>query len=155
MKSTQSELIWLGKTHLGDEPGIFSNASYGGLAFELPITVKSFSGSKMSVSLILRTEFVKVFSGYKGHKVTITMFVPNSSTPNQYDYKEVILLEDYITDSVNDKILNFEIEGKHIFLSCKLEVDTSVTPGLYDDFLFSQLNFKANNHEYFASLGFK
>ncbi len=118
MKSTQSELVWSGKMHLGDEPGVFADAAYSGLAFELPLTIQSFSGPKMTVSLILKTDLVKLFDGYKGHKVTITQFVPNPSTPNEYDYKEVVLAKAHLTTSAY-KQLDFEVEGKHLLSVAK------------------------------------
>jgi hypothetical protein len=155
MKSTKSELVWTGITHLGDEPGIFSNANYTGLVFELPLTIKSSSGELQEVSFILKTELVKIFSGYKGHKVTITQFVLDNTSQNPYDYKEVILKEDYILDSNSDKIVTVNLKGNEIFLSCKVEIDTQVAPALYDDFLFTGIYFKSIDYKYFASLGFR
>ncbi|MEM6263154.1 MAG: hypothetical protein AAGI38_11645 [Bacteroidota bacterium] len=155
MKSKTSELIWLGNIHLGDEPGVFSHACYSGLAFELPITVKRTDGEAADgdVALVLTTEFVKVFEGYAGHKVTVTEFVPDPS--NQNTYKENILAEGYLTDSTKVTELPFELERGHTYLSCKLEIDTTVKPGLYDDFLFKRLDIKSENKKYYASLGFK
>lgn len=154
MKPTQSELIWMGRTHFGDEPGIFSNSNYTGLAFELPITIKSFTGEEQEVSFILETEFVKTFPGYKGHKVTITQFVLDGASPNPYDYKEIVIKEDFILKSNPDKILKVNLKGKELFLSCKIEIDTQVKPGLYDDFLFTALYFQSSDYKYFANLGF-
>ncbi|MEM6813086.1 MAG: hypothetical protein AAF600_01685 [Bacteroidota bacterium] len=155
MKTSQSELLWQGKTHLGDEPGIFSDADYSGLSFEAPITIKSHSGSAQEVSIIITSELVKVFQGYPGHKVTITQFTLDSSTGNPYDYKETILVEERITDSNAAKEVKFKIQGNENFASCKIEVDTTVAPGLYDDFLITGLNFKSDNYQYYASFGFR
>lgn len=154
MKSTQSELIWMGRTHFGDEPGIFSNSNYTGLVFELPVTVKSFTGEEQEVSFVLETEFVKIFSGYKGHKVTITQFVLDNASPNPYDYKEIVLKEDFIQNSNSAKIVKVNLKDKEQFLSCKIEIDTQVKPGLYDDFLFTGLYFQSTDYKYYANLGF-
>ena len=40
MLSSSPELIWKGRIHLGDEPGIFGDAEYAGISLELPVTLE-------------------------------------------------------------------------------------------------------------------
>ena len=42
MKNPKDELIWQGRIHLGDEPGVYGDASYSGLCTERPIAVLPF-----------------------------------------------------------------------------------------------------------------
>jgi hypothetical protein len=39
MSNQKSELIWAGRIHLGDEPGVYGDAAYTGLATEFPLTL--------------------------------------------------------------------------------------------------------------------
>jgi len=67
MKNPQDELIWQGKIHIGDEPGVYGDAFYSGLCAEHPVTMRPFpGGSGEDINLILEAEDVHVFSGYAG-----------------------------------------------------------------------------------------
>jgi hypothetical protein len=155
MKNTESELLWQSSVHLGDEPGIFGNSFYSGLAFELPVTLESQDGSEKPVSLSIKTDLVKVFAGYKGHKITVTRFDPDASSSNPYDWTETVIAEDVILDSSAEKLISFNVVGKKVFVSIRVEADTSVQPGLYNDFLLERISFISENYDYFASLGFR
>ena len=153
MKNSNSELIWRGSVHQGDEPGVFGQSSYAGLSFELPITLNSQTSKEQDVSLTIFPMHVKVFAGYPGHKVTITQFVPNTNSPNQFDWMETVLKSDHITND-QPKSITFKVKGAKVYISCRIEIDTTVTPGLYDDFLITGLDFQSKDYQYFASLGF-
>lgn len=154
MLSPESELIWQGLVHLGDEPGVYSHAQYSGLCFELPMTVQSQTNEIQEVSLLVHTEDVRIYEGYKGHKVTLTRFDPDRGTSNQFDFKETIILEEYITEK-SPKALKFKLQDSHVFISLKIEIDTQVAPGLYDEFLFTRILFHSVGYQYYASLGFR
>ncbi|MCG8332315.1 MAG: hypothetical protein MI974_31805 [Chitinophagales bacterium] len=153
MKKT-SELLWQGNVHMGDQPGTFGNANYSGICFELPFMLESSIGTKQEVSISIITDLVKVYTGYTGHKVTISRYELNTGSPNPYDWKRVIIKETYIDDD-NIKKIDFEVQGVTVFLSCKIEVDTTTAPGLYDEFLIKEFRFKSDDYLYSASLGFK
>ena len=81
MLSPQPELIWQGRIHLGDEPGVFGDACYSGLTAELPITLQKIDPSGPdTTTLIVQTHNVETFSGYPGHLITATLYEPD---PNQ------------------------------------------------------------------------
>ncbi|MEM6721370.1 MAG: hypothetical protein AAF611_18730 [Bacteroidota bacterium] len=156
MKNSQSELVWQGNTHMGDEPGIFGNASYSGLSYELPITIGSFDGKdEKQVKLILESKYVKTFKPYNGHKITVFEYLPDPSPTNPYAWKQTIIAQDFLKDSNKPKDILFNIKGKTAYISCRIEIDTTVKPGLYNDFLIKQLSFYSENYYYYASLGFR
>lgn len=75
MLSPQPELIWQGRIHVGDEPGVFGDAFYSGLAMELPVTLRKIDPSGPDcTTLIVRTQNVETFSGYPGHLITATLY---------------------------------------------------------------------------------
>jgi hypothetical protein len=63
----QQELVWQGRLHLGDEPGVYGDAAYCGLAAELPLTVERLNPSDTSQAkfrLLLETEGLETFTGF-------------------------------------------------------------------------------------------
>ncbi len=43
MKNPQDELIWQGRIHIRDEPGVYGDAAHSGLCTEYPVTAKPFN----------------------------------------------------------------------------------------------------------------
>jgi hypothetical protein len=155
MLSPQAELIWQGRIHLGDEPGIFGDADYPGLALELPITLERAPGAQEdTTTLVLRTEGVNTFSGYPGHLVTVTLYTPGSQ-PNVW--KETVLTTARLTTADNDhKNVEINLAGQTppYRVSVRVRVDTAVPAGLYDDFVFTSLSNKSADFAFVASFGF-
>lgn len=59
MSNQQSELICAGRIHLDDEPGVYGDAAYTGLATEFPITLtKCTAETQNDISLILTAKNV-------------------------------------------------------------------------------------------------
>jgi hypothetical protein len=156
MLSTEPEMIWRGRVHLGDEPGIYGDACYSGLSVELPLTLqKTNATGPDTTTLSLRTADVQTFAGYPGHALTVTLFQPDPAQPLHWN--EVPLATAVIGSADDDrKDVSISLAGhtSPYFLSFKVEVDTDVSPGLYDDFVVTcLLNLSANT--FVASLGFR
>src|SRR5258707_1271926 len=98
MKNPKDELIWQGRIHLGDEPGVYGDASYSGLCTELPITILPFepSTSQEDINFELKAENVLVFSGYPGHVITVFGYEPDPAS-GPYKWKQVTLLTAALT----------------------------------------------------------
>jgi hypothetical protein len=155
MLSPQAELIWQGRIHLGDEPGIFGDAAYPGLATELPITLeKSPDAQEDTTTLVLRTEGVATFSGYPGHHITVTLYTPG---PQPFVWQETVLATATLTTADNDR-KNVEIDlAGHTSpyrISVRVRIDTTVPAGLYDDFVWTRLLNKSPDFAFVASFGF-
>ncbi len=153
MKNPQSEMIWKGRLHLGDESGVYGDASYSGLSCQLPATLTKFApaGSADDITFQVGTTDVQIFDPYPGHKVTIVAFVliPNT-TPQRFE--SVVVGETRITTSGVLSVGTTNTIDKRYF-SVRVEVDTEVPPGLYDDFVFVSLSLKSTTH--FADFGFR
>jgi hypothetical protein len=152
MKNPQDELIWQGRLHLGDEPGVYGDASYSGLCMELPITLRPFdpTSSKEDINFTLDAEDVNVFAGYPGHIITIFGYEPDP-VAGPYKWKQVILLTSTLTsNSVQVKLPSL---SGHKFVSLQIRVDTTVAAGLYNDFVFIRLSLGSKTH--YAVVGFE
>ena len=154
----QKEGVWTGRVHLGDEPGIYGNASYNGLSAELPLTVyrsDAASREEFRLALTLFTESVETYAGYEGHRVVVTLYEADPSQP--YHSVERIVAEARLTSAdANEKTLEVSVPPVPgpFWLSVKLRCDTTVNPGLYDDFLLTGLSFSSANYALYASFGF-
>ena len=152
------ELIWQGRIHLGDEPGIYGDAYYNGICAELPITIYRLEPTQIedkAFKLILETENVKTYQGYPGHEISVFIYEPD---PNQQDHSvERKLASSRLTDADNNR-KEIEIQPgtakSPFWLTVKLRNDTSVNPGLYDDFVWVKLSLLSDDFTYYASFGF-
>lgn len=156
MLSSQSEPIWEGRQHLGDEPGIYGDAAYSGLALEFPLTLrKTDPAGADTTTLVLRTQDVQTFGGYPGHQVTVTAYQPDPNDPT-HSTETVLTTELLTTADDNTKDLALDLTGivAPVFVSVRVRVDTTVPPGLYDDFLVTKLLNRSTNFTFVASFGF-
>ena len=155
----QQELIWQGRIHLGDEPGIYGDAHYSGICAEFPITIYRLEPSQTNntpFNLVLETEDLNTYNGYPGHAITIIIYEPD---PNQQFHSvERVLAQGLFISADNNRK---EIEVKPgtatgpFSITIKLRSDTSTNPGLYDDFIWIRLSLISPNYTYYASFGFK
>ncbi|MFG6093886.1 hypothetical protein SPB21_01460 [Leptothoe sp. ISB3NOV94-8A] len=155
------ELIWQGRLHLGDEPGVYGDASYSGICAELPITIYRTPTEPpnpqpiTSFTLILETEELKTLSNYPGHKVLVTQYVDD---PNQQfrSIEKPFPSERFKETDNNRKEITIDIgtEAGPFYLSVQLRCDTTANPGLYDDFTWRRLSLLADKYSFYASLGF-
>ncbi|MDQ3539890.1 MAG: hypothetical protein M3440_04315 [Chloroflexota bacterium] len=58
MNQRDLELVWQGRLHLGDGPGVYGDASYVGLGVEFPLTLRRFPDADRpsAVRLLVETE---------------------------------------------------------------------------------------------------
>jgi hypothetical protein len=153
--TSQPEMIWQGRLHLGDEPGIFGDASYPGLCAELPITVSRSDQAAQDFKLVLATSDLETFQGYPGHEITVFMYLPD---PNQqfHSIQQILATARFTSADQNTKTVTVNVGTAPgpFRLSVRLRVDTTVNPGLYDDFVWRKLSLTVTNFQFFASFGF-
>ena len=158
MLSPEPELVWQGRIQLGDEPGTFTDAAYSGLSVEFPLTIRNSGATSSSdnITFFLKTEHVTVFSGYPGHLVKV-FYYQESATPfhwSQTLYKEYRLSTNDLQIDVDLASIKPADPKKNIYLSISIEVDTSVTPGLYNDFVLLSLKASSDDFKYVVNFGF-
>ncbi|MEZ0275324.1 MAG: hypothetical protein ACAH88_10505 [Roseimicrobium sp.] len=152
----KQELVWQGRIHIGDEPGIFGDAHYNGLGTELPLTVfraDMTSTADFKFEVVVDTQLVETFTGYPGHAITVTVFEPDPNV--QYHAVERVVARATIQSSDNNQKkveVPFGTGPGPLRLSVGLRVDTSVNPGFYNDFVFVRLSLLSANA--YASFGF-
>lgn len=80
MINQASIFVWQGKVHLGDEPGIYGDAQYVGLAIESPLTIQNYDKNQPTADTIeieILTRAVNIYDpGYVGHKIIIRKYSP-------------------------------------------------------------------------------
>ncbi|MGW2439463.1 hypothetical protein ACWCY1_22330 [Streptomyces goshikiensis] len=156
MHSSKPELVWQGRVHLGDEPGVFDDAHYSGLTVELPITLQKINTSGPDVTtLLLVSQNVETFAGYPGHLITVTQYRPDPHRPNHCT--ETVLTTARLESSDHNRkevALNLANQPTSVYVGVRVHIDTDVPPGLYDDFVLTQLLNKSESFTFAASLGF-
>lgn len=152
MINAGSEMVWKGRTHLGDEPGVYGNADYPGLSAEWPLTLVPLdpTSSSMDVSLQIECEGVAVYSPYPGHAVEIRNYVPDPVPNNPYKFAETSIGSARLTTDALTVVVPGPLPSG--FLSVQIRVDTTVKPGLYDDFVVIGISLKSTTH--YAKFGF-
>lgn len=152
------ELVWRGRLHVGDEPGIYGDAAYTGLCTEWPVTFTRFDPAVTvpgRVILRLVAEHVIVLDDHPGHKVTLARFEPELSGDRPFRWKKspIDAEIDYRlrTDAIE---LLFDVPGDAdvVYASVRVEADATVQPGSYNDFVVTGLHVLSQTH--YASLGF-
>jgi hypothetical protein len=153
--TSQQELIWQGRLHLGDEPGIYGDASYAGLCGELPFTVTRSDPAGHQFKVVLTTSDLSTFDNYPGHEITVISYVPDPTQPFR-SIEEVLATARFVSADQNAKqvTVNVGTASGPFRLSVRLRIDTTANPGLYDDFVWTRLSLKAVNFQFFASFGF-
>lgn len=148
MKNVKDELIWKGRLHVGDEPGVYGDAPYVGLCTEYPLIIKPFDSTnkKTDVTLLLEAEDVAIYAGYSGHPVSLNAYEPGSAGK----WKQVSL-GTWLLTAKELQMKLADLTG-HIYLSLQVRVDTTVPPGLYNDFVLTRLALQSTTH--YASFGF-
>lgn len=157
--NTQQELIWQGRIHLGDEPGVYGDAHYPGICAEFPTTIYRLDPSKRDdkpFKLVLETEDLNTYNDYPGHVIAVIIYELDSK--KQFHSVERVLAQERFTSADNNRK---EIEVKPgtqegpFSITLRLRIDTSVNPGLYDDFIWRKLSLISPDFTYYASFGFK
>ena len=154
----QPELIWQGRIHLGDEPGVFADSAYSGLSAELPITTERSDPNDVtatSFKLQFVTSHLQTFAGYPGHLVEVVRYLPDPASP-YHSIEQVVASDRFTTSDANTKDITVSVgqEVGPFRFSVRLRCDTTVSPGLYNDFVWRRLTLLADGFSFFASLGF-
>ncbi|CAM5634712.1 hypothetical protein [Streptomyces fumanus] len=156
MLSPKPELVWQGRVHLGDEPGVYGDSCYSGLAVDIPLTLlKTDPGGADTTTLQIVTEDVETFAGYPGHLITVVLYEPEPSQP--LHFREVELASTRLTSADDNRVnvsINLANRPSPARVSVRVRVDTEVPAGLYDDFVVTRLSNKSSNYTWVASLGF-
>ena len=156
MLSVGPELVWEGRLHVGDEPGVYGDAAYSGLALELPLTLrKTDPDGPDTTTLVVRTQDVQTFAGYPGHLITVTAYQPDLDDPTHAI--ETVLITERLTSADNNRkeiVVNLAGIDSPAFVSVRVRVDTNVPPSLYDDFVVTRLLNSSANFVFVASFGF-
>lgn len=152
MISGNYELIWQGRLHLGDEPGIYGDAQYAGLCTELPFTImKAQEEGHDIIQIAVTASDVRTYPGYPGHEVSIVAYGHAGGK-----WKEAALGTAKLWDSDTAEI-NIDLSGIEmpLFAAVRIKVDTTVPAGLYDDFVLKNISMRSPDSKYYASFGFR
>ena len=150
---TPMERIWEGRLHLGDEPGVYGDAAYAGLATELPFTLRRFreagsGGDEDVVEIIVEAQDVRTFEGYLGHHVIVMGYEANPLASPEWQSR-VLARGRLVRNAVSIELRGDVPET----VSLRVQVDTDAAPGLYDDFILRRISLRSSSH--YASLGFR
>ncbi|RCG32395.1 hypothetical protein DQ384_05930 [Sphaerisporangium album] len=151
-QAPQAELIWQGRVHLGDEPGIYGDTPFAGAATEFPITLQRTSapGEDKTV-LVVEAQDSQTFTGYPGHSIKVILHVVDTTT---FKAREVVLASKRLTD--NRKEIPIDLTGytSPYFVSVQIRQDETVPPGAQDDFLVTRLSNLSAGFQFFANYGY-
>src|SRR5262249_13218580 len=149
------ELVWQGRFHYGDQPGVYGDAAYVGLASEWPLTVRKFDrapGPDGEGTLRLTATDVKIYGQYPGHRVTVSRWVPDIPG-NPLTWRRVQLGPTFrLTSGQLDATVALPGDAAAAWLSVRIEVDDTMHPGLFDEFVVTRLELASGTH--YASFGF-
>jgi hypothetical protein len=150
MRTGSGELIWQGRIQIGDEPGVYADANYSGLATEFPITLTGYGSGNSTVEFEISSEGASNFGPpYKGHNVTLFGLSEDASNPAVWQ-KSVIANGQLTSDTFK---LTGQLPTGVRYVSLRVEADTSVKPGYYDDFVLTGVTLHAASH--YADFGFR
>ncbi|MFE7129650.1 hypothetical protein ACFVIM_02195 [Streptomyces sp. NPDC057638] len=156
MLTSQAELVWQGRIHLGDEPGVYADAAYSGLSTELPLTLERINpAGPHATTLVIATDDLRTFQGYPGHLVEVFLFVPDPTGPTHWNRTTLTTARLTGSGDRHEIPLDLTSQGSPLRISVRVSVDTTVPPGLYDDFVLRRLSNKAVDFTYVASFGFR
>lgn len=158
MPDPQQELIWRGRLHLGDEPGVYGDACYAGLAIDLPVTIRPLPDppdpdGDDRLTFTLRADAVAVFPGYPGHRIAVVRY-EEAGAPARWH--ERVLVEERMDAAVKTVVVPLggiaPSAEAPLYTSVRVRLDTEVAPGFYDDFVLLSLSLRPER--YYASFGF-
>ena len=148
-------LVWQGRLHIGDEPGLYGDAPYAGLCVELPVEFIPYSaqkGSSGEITLILSAEGIRPDRGYPGHRVTVSEYREDPDGDGQWGYGRA--LAEGRLDTESRGTLRFAIPGPiPRYAIVRIEVDGAVRPGLYLETVIHTLSVVSSSH--YAYLGYR
>lgn len=158
MRDPGQELVWCGRLHLGDEPGVYGDPCYAGLAIDLPVTIRPLPSPPVPdaedrLIFVLKADAVRTFPGYGGHRVAVVRY-EETSEPNRW--RERALAEERMDAAEKTVVVpldgNAPAGNAPLYASVRVRLDTEVGPGFYDDFVLLSLTLRPER--YYASFGF-
>jgi hypothetical protein len=151
------ELLWQGGFHFGDAPGAFDEAQFVGLTCEWPFTLRKLDPADRGngqVTLRLDADNVNILGGSLGHTLTVIQFSPNPHAIDRWWRGAVrIIGSDRLSSNSQELELALPPNLATAYFALRLEVDTSLAPGLLNDFVVRQVMLKSSTHG--ASFGFQ
>jgi hypothetical protein len=145
------DLVWRGRIQIGDEPGIYSDAQYGGLCLDLPIELLPYAGTSKvpgDVAVIVEAEEVKIYEGFSGHPVSLFALVKRGG---HWARKKLVTGE---LNSKNRGVAELRIRGAiPRYVTIRVETNPQLPPGLYDEMVIRRLSVKSDTH--YGYLGFR
>jgi len=155
MNQRDLELVWQGRLHLGDGPGVYGDASYVGLGVEFPLTLRRFpdANGPSAVRLLVETEGLQPRGGLPGPTISIVQYVPGDvPEPWQAHVLGEARLAVQVTTVAVD-VGHAMSNNEPLALGVRLRINTEAPPGLYADFVLVALRIDSTTH--YASLGFQ
>ena len=158
MRDPGQELIWRGRLHLGDEPGVYGDACYAGLAIDLPVTIRPLPAppvpkAKHRLTFVLKADAVRTFPGDGSHRVTVVRY-EESFAPNRC--RERVLAEERM-DAAEQTVVVPLAGGAPagdapLYASVRVRLNPEVRPGFWDDIVLLSLSLRPERH--YGSFGF-
>jgi len=140
---------------------VYGDAHFVGLASEWPLTLHKFdpaSATGGTIAFPIQADDVKVFAPSLGHLVTVTRSVPAPQPGNPYHWTRAaipIVGPDHLSSDVLEFDVALPADAATVYLGLRLEVDTSVAPGLLDDFVVRRLTAKSSTHDALLGLQYE
>ena len=145
-------LIWTGRIHLGDDPGVFGDATYAGLQIELPVTLDKFdpkADQADDICFVIAADHVSAGGISPHHEVALYVF---EREPSHTEWTRTKIggpfgLDGSIARARPSSVLRSRYVAIHV------AVDTAAAPGLYNDLVLTSLTLESTTH--YAEFGFR
>jgi hypothetical protein len=136
---------------LGDEPGVYADAYYCGLAVQFPVQLFPFLpniNSPANLTFLLEADEVQTFKGYPGHLVEVFAY----ERLRKRNHWHARLLK---SGRLKKNSIKIQLKGilPSPYMSVRVSVDTEVPPGLYDELVLRRLSQLSQTH--YGLLGFR
>lgn len=153
VQDTSTEMVWKGRLHIGDEPGMYGDAEYSGLAVELPLILTDYAGggTPAEVTFDLTAEDASSFGApYPEHKLTVSALTQVAGSNPPVWGKKIIVEAVLDADTVS---IQARIEPSVRHVTVRVAADVTVSPRFYDDFVLTGLSLRSSTH--YADFGFR
>jgi hypothetical protein len=153
MERQRGQLIWEGRLHLGDNPGVCGDAAYAGLRVEFPLTLHRF-GPKAAepddISFLIKLHELSADCAVTRPHVALHVFEPGRVRGAGWDRAKAETTVQF--DGSMVRLRPVSVSGKRYF-AVSVEVDIGPAPGLYNDFVLVSLTLESTTH--YAEFGFR
>jgi hypothetical protein len=138
---------------------VYGDATYAGLSAEWPLTLRKFHPEDEApgrITFRIEAEDVRVFHPHRGHRVVFSIYFPDPSPEDPHRWTRMLLepTRDFrLASTVVELDVHLPPERSVVYLSMRIEVDTTVHPGLCDEFVVTKISMRSRTH--YGSLGFQ